>query len=479
MNKSRLKFYKLKIQEKKIIVFGKPMLASSNQIQNSEDIMNLISKYGFEKMLNKLWGLYSVIYCDDSNIKIAQGPFSDLRNIIFYWNQEDSSWLITDSLNLLNQNVNDNLEINRDAIYWFLNYGYVNGSQTLVKNVYKVSPPEMCILKKDGTFITKKILYATTVTKNKSITYKELINCAICNLDNTNFAVTVSSGFDSNFLLYSLKNKFNDAQIKSITIGGRKGRNEIPVVNEICNCYDNVDLYSSIIDNNLFNEFPKMIYLLEGVVFERGCFLQYELLKIADNLGVQCIIGGEGADQIMRNTFSLNSYYNQENENIKNFWHDFPQEVLKNVIIKKSGMFMTSYGIDCEYPYLSYAFFEYYSNNQSFEKEHHKTEIQKLLPSNISKLLKKLGGSTNLEFLFDDCYTYERILDIVNKSKYVSVKKANLKDYKGIDDDFEYVLKILYLMIFEIIYCTNEKNVKISDIKSLNYYLELINNGLS
>lgn len=477
--KNRFKCYKLKIGENKdiVFIFGRVYLFENDKLLSEKELLKLITNKGFDNTIRMLWGQFSLIYCDVDSIRIVQSPIADLRDLWFYWSINDECWCISDSLRYLINESKEIFDVNQKAVEDFINFGFVFNHHTLLNKVYKAASPYVYILKENGIFNYSLVDYCL---KKESVntSYLQLLNNSIV-LDDVKSAITLSSGFDSNFLLYFLSKKFINGNVYAMSVGGIKGRNETPIVEEICNYYNNVTLYTSVINSEIFHDFPKIVYLLEGSVFERGCFLQYELSKVAKSNRIKAIIGGEGADQIMRNSFSLGKVFRNNFDDLINYWHDFPQDVLRNIVIKKSGMMMTGNNIDCIYPYLSSDFYFYYSNN-SFEKEHHKEIIQKYLPIEVSTKLKKFGGSTNLELLFDKEITYERIHRIASKTPYNNIKRLKIKNYKGIDDDFEYDLKIIYILIFKLIFCSGETIPNsLDDLRDINYYLELIENELS
>lgn len=476
---NRFKCYKIKPDEHNdnVFVIGNPRFFNNNKTINDKELKNAIKKDGFEQTIKQLWGQFSIICCSSDCIKIAESPTGDLRDVLFYWSQKDTSWYISDSIRYLINSTKETFCINQKSVEDFINFGYVLNENTLVKNVYKAASPNIYILKPNGTYTCRKADYNFELLPYSN-NYLQMLVDSISHINNKS-AVTLSSGYDSNLILFSLINRYPNEIIYAMSVGGKIGRNETPTVEKICKRYNNVTLYTSVIDNNLFIDFPKIIYLLEGSMFERGCFLQYELSKIARINGVETIIGGEGADQIMRNTFSLEKVFCEDFTSLQNYWHDYPQDVLRNIVVKKSGMIMTGSDIDCVYPYLSPFFYSYYAN-KSIEKEHHKKEIQNILPVEITAELKKYGGSTNLELLFSNKISYDRIHKLVEKTPYAKIKRKSIKNYTGIDDGFEYNLKIIYVLIFEKIFCSNNNIINsLDEVKDLTYYLEMLENELS
>lgn len=484
MSNNRFKIISIDFVKKNIqgqlYVFGTPFLMTENRVANTEDIHNLIEQKGLESAVSKLSGMFSIVYFEKNGWpKLIQGPFSDLRDILFFWNEKEKEWLITDSLVLLKNRCKNELTLNEKSICDFLNFGYVLGNNTLIENIYKLTPVNSITLKDDGVFVCVKNNYSISYKDIHERSYIDFVGSLLPLSLLDNFAITLSSGFDSNALLYSLLNRFNN--VRALTVGGAQGRNEIPMVESICEEYSKVTLHSSVLNDSALDNFPTIVYRLEGTMFERGCFLQYELSKMAKKIGVGLILGGDGADQAMSASLDLQyEFIGEFDAPLNNFWHQYPQEVLRNIVVKKSGMLMTNMGIECYYPFLNLNFVSFYKNVGFAGKEYHKNKISECLPVKITNKLKKLGGSTNLSFIFEGKYSYDYLNSLLMASRYNNFNIICLKNYVGLDDEFELVLKKLYLAIFEQIFCKGlninfDENVP----EKLEYFLERIKNEIS
>lgn len=110
-------------------------------------------------------------------------------------------------------------------------------------------------------------------------------------------ALTLGSEYDSNFILFSLR-KLTLNKIEAISVGGIK-INEIPQTKLIVDTYKNIVHNTKIIDRTAIDSFPDIVWRIEGYVFERGLFLQYELGKILNEININTVFLGECADQLL------------------------------------------------------------------------------------------------------------------------------------------------------------------------------------
>ena len=101
----------------------------------------------------------------------------------------------------------------------------------------------------------------------------------------------LSNGYDSNLILHTIRS-FINRRIHAFTIGGKKGRNEIPFVSNNLRSYNNIVHHTGIVDECIFEYFPDIVWRLDGTLYEGGVFLQYALSKLAREKGAYCMICG-------------------------------------------------------------------------------------------------------------------------------------------------------------------------------------------
>ena len=159
--------------------------------------------------------------------------------------------------------------------------GFIPNEKTLIEKIYKVVPGCKNICRIDYDEIILKVSN-TIYTKESNFCEKKYKDMLLVNIEkkicNNKIGFAISSGFDSNLLISLYNNKYKKIN-NFFIIGGAKGINEIPTVKEIISIYKYDKFYSSFVDKNTFKEYSKIVYMYEGLFYERGIFLQYELYK--------------------------------------------------------------------------------------------------------------------------------------------------------------------------------------------------------
>ena len=216
--------------------------------------------------------------------------------------------------------------------------------------------------------------------------------------------MTISSGYDSNLLVSLISNKLRE-ETKYYCVGGSKGVDETITARKILEEYNNNNLVVSYVNDNTFSSFPEIVYLYEGLFYERGIFLQYELYKMLENKK-QNIILGEGADQIMHQYYKqLHNIKDEIKKKKYSLYENCPYEMLIYLVLKKSSIILGKTKNNLIYPYLSKQFINYIDNFRDkfgLDKKLHKQIVNKTVLANINPYLKKIGGATEQIALFKD-----------------------------------------------------------------------------
>lgn len=285
--------------------------------------------------------------------------------------------------------------------------------------------------------------------------------------ENKKIGFTISAGFDSNLLIW-LYNKADSKEKVYFCIGGQKGVNEIPVAKKILKNYNVRNFNYSLVNNQTLNDYPKIVFLYEGLFYERGIFLQYELYKLCYKENLNLILG-EGADQILhcsaKKKHNITKLITKEKFSL---YKNCPLELLRYVVLKKSSLLLSRTNNNLIYPYL-YKKFRVYNYNLGFyfgyDKKKHKKVVIDEISQDIKTELNKIGGATEQKALYKDEVTYNKIKEIVFHSKFSKIKCEH--NTTELSSDSDYLLKILYLIIFENIFINNN-NYDYNYIKTIH-----------
>lgn len=423
---------------------------------DAEGVIDLYNKYGKDTD-TVLDGIYTAIVLDyDKKRAYVFQDFFGSNQAIFYYNDNGRVY-ITNSLRAIVTGVKKDWQMNMAAVKQFILRGYSANSDTLIKGICKMpGKANLEITKKPKLLKHKKL---DNVKEEISIEkYDDVVSRNTRAVWHEGMATTISSGYDSNYIMHNLQ-KLSDKRIDAFCIGGTIGTDEIPDAEKICAYYGNVDLHTRRVNGSSFDKLPEIVYAMEGCMYERGIFLQYELADLVSSHGVKHIMLGESADQVLN--FEMYHPFHQAKAIFDYTMKKLPARIFKGlrfrpyrtvydmatyIVTKKNGIMMNYFGVNPEYPYMRKEYMKTCENAVKIgekKKEFHKKAINAILPEGVTSVIHKMPGSTELKDLFIGEITYEDILEICKKSPYY--KKAKFDDCFYEIDNY---LKITYLEVF-------------------------------
>lgn len=389
---------------------------------------------------------------DNRCLEIASDYFGTALPI--YFGTENDKLYISDSLIGLKHVLKQKFQLNVDMLPYFFYNGFLPGKHTLIKGVYKLPPKKKIVVKNSSITIDEYLPeFSDLCYDNYSLEkiYDEVMTDSLIeSIPSSNiYNVALSSGFDSNFLLYLLRKLKPDVNICCYSVGGSVGVDETDIAAIISNQYNNTSFNKAIVTPDTLNHLDDIVYRLEGSVYERGIFLQYELAKMLHENGCKHIICGECADQV----FHIKTYEPVSDKTFLFGYSDTPYEMASYVVLKKSALMLNSFGIKGVYPYLNNSVVKlgYMSRKENGNsKEFHKLQCKRLLPESIYNNLQKIGGSTELLPLMDENINYE---ELCKKCKYYNPDFRYTQKYSKKEAVMDYYLTLQYIESFERQFC--------------------------
>ena len=455
-----------------------------------ENIYNLYKVYG-ERIYRYLDGVYSLIIIDYKMQKlfVFQDYFGSNQNIYYY--KDDNKIYLTNELKQIILQHEQDWKINKNTVKQFLKKGFVIGKETLVKDINKI--PSKKYLQADLKNMSIRLKkYHYKEYRDKRVidkkTYNNIFENICLSTVPTEAVITISSGYDTNYLLYTLRKNISK-HIRAFCIGGEIGRNEVPDAKKICEEYENVIFNYKMVNDVSLYKYPEIVFALEGAIYESGVFLQYELARLLKENNVHEIMLGECADQVLnyelyhkRNLIINKIEYNIKKiikkalESIDYKPYKDPYEMASYKILKKNGILMNYMGVDTQYPYLRREFIKVAKKvvkKGDNDKEYHKKVIKDILPSNVTEILKKLGGATELKTLFVGNIEFDDLKRISKGSEFYSDKKFDDKYY-----EIDYYMKIIYIELFKKIFLKDRGKYLKQEIKDydITYFFPNIEN---
>lgn len=319
--------------------------------------------------------------------------------------------------------------MDEEAAARFVDHGVVTGRRTLLQGVEKLAPfcalmvgkePVQCHL----AYQIQRLSPAQAKGQWEKVLKENILSCAG---DGEELYIPLSSGYDSNYVLYAL-HEGTKKPITAFTLGADKGVNEIRVVEKNIECYERASLVGGRIGQEGLAWIQDMVWQLDGAVYEVGVFLQYQLARLMEEKGAAFAICGEGADQAMHQDLGLNLEVQLDETGIP--VNREPYIYGSYIVLKKSALLLNSFGVEGMYPYLGLDLLTLCRALTSVNrrgKKYHKRVCQRSFPRPVLRRMSKVGGSTSLQALFRDGKEIEDFFALVESHPRFGMYEEKLR----------------------------------------------------
>lgn len=348
------------------------------------------------------------------------------------------------------------ISLNRAMLPHFMYNGFIYGKHTLAQGVYKLAPGTKTIFDRAKVSEEKlEITYAKEQSDDLKARYKQILEDAIKKASDGQvdkcgqLHLAISAGYDSNSILYFARKHHPEVPVNCYSVGGCKGVDETGIAEKIVATYDNARITKAYVTPSTREKLDHIVECLEGSVYERGIFLQYELANMLKSHNCNSLICGECADQVFNKNF-----YEPLPEN--NFLFDYehhPKQMGAYVVKKKNELMLNAYGVDVYYPFLDDELMNlaYYMRQlNGTKKVFHIETCKELLPQHVFALLEKQGGSTTMDALFEEGYD---VVGNMKKSPYYEADYHITQKYPREEAERDYYLTLAYVESFQKIFC--------------------------
>lgn len=416
-------------------------------------------------------GLYTMVLFDKSDkaVYMFADPFGYIVPLYYFYS--DDCFVCSVSLRELLCDIKTEIYMNTNALPEFLYSGFICGKETLLQDVYKLPVLHWAIYSSGKIDLHS---YSPSWYKaEEAESYEDLFVRAVlrCVHQVNSADITLSGGYDSNFILYALKRC--GISVNAYTGGGIVGVDESTIAAQICALYQDTVLHITKVTSDTLQWYPHIVLQNEGALYERGIFMHYLLARQLGRDGVQCIISGDGADQVLSMNFAFTeTEYQNVGKVPHNPWETNPFEMLSYIALKKTGCFLHQYAIKPQFPYLDRDFINHaiaVKNINGTNKDYHKAQLRNIISPQVYRLLNRNGGSTNLKPLFDGQESFEKYKRLVQASSFFSVLPLQPNRYGYEENEYDTVLKLLYVMIFEKLFVDKKyRNAAVEDLLDIS-----------
>ncbi len=346
---------------------------------NSDTEVLLIGYYEYkEKILNYLKGMFTfAIYNKkDNSLFIARDNFG-IKPLYYYY--DNDVFMFSSEIKAFNNNPNYILELNKDLLPSYLQFGYSEIKNTFFKNVYKLKPGSYLIYKNNNF---KEYKYYKIKFKNEKCNYNKLEKNIISsikyhNTNDKNCYSFLSSGVDSSLITCVLKPK------NTFTIGYKENKyNELNYAKNLTNKLNINNKYKIINKDEYLESVNKIMYYMDEPLADPASISLFFCFMLS-SLYTKIILSGEGADEFFAgyNTYSQIKYRNKY-KIIPKFIRKLISCTFNNIKDKKYFSFLVRNGKEIED--------EYIGVNRIFNEKEVKKLIKFESNFNYQKYIKEL-----------------------------------------------------------------------------------------
>ncbi len=417
-----------------------------------ESVRALYQQGGVARV-SELDGVFTIFIFDENRQKACVLQDDQGAGLPVYYVRSDNAFVFGTSLKRVVKYADISRELNLGAARALISAGVVIPSEeTLVEGVRKLLPQQYLAID-TATFAvdahrrpvdSRRVSLAHAANDLLPSVSDSVLRISE-RLKSQNRVLTLSSGYDSNLILHTLR---DFRRLTAVTIGGRE-ISEIGsaqrIVKHYCQRNRGIRHVAKTVSPDLLDAVPDIVWRLEGYVSEIGIFLQYELARALCTVGTESVILGEAADQVLSHRSPnalkpLISIADKIRRGIRPPWRrqaggrrKSPLEAIRSLgfaalissvrkeyrqyrsapsyylssfdyIIKKNQLMLNSFGIQGLYPFLNRRtrLAADALRMVNVKKAYYRMQVSRLLDPQVSRLLAKNGGSTDVAYLFED-----------------------------------------------------------------------------
>tara|TARA_B100001057_G_scaffold498530_1_gene605803 strand:+ start:1013 stop:2851 length:1839 start_codon:yes stop_codon:yes gene_type:complete len=312
-----------------------------NIISNSDTLVLIehISKYGLEKTLNEINGMFAIALFDIKlqKIYLARDRFG--KKPLYYEIVEDTLFFSSEIKSILK--VKKQKNINKKMLINYFHFGYSTGNQTFYEGINQVGP---------GKFLERDIKKETTKIKqywnffNNGGYSKSREKLNINKIENLLFesiklrlrsdvstGIFLSGGVDSG-VITALASKVTQKKLNTYTvIFDNKKYSEREDALEVAKKYNTNHTEIKLSSDNMISLFPKIYEIFDEPTADPSIFPSLAISSEASNY-CKVILNGEGADEIFGGYRRLLSLKYEDNFNF--ILKLLPKKILENFFNK-------------------------------------------------------------------------------------------------------------------------------------------------
>ena len=476
------------------------IFCDDNKINDCEKILQLYKDYGVN-VTEHIHGNYIIIFKNHTENTLTVVHDFVTSPYALYYTEDSENIYISTSIKTIYTYCKAPRSLNEDVVDDFLANRFINSNETLISGLYKLCYSQALVVS-SGKYLIEHVKYPSidiTEEQAKSIFNEVLVQSVKrCSIDADSLNVPISPEYDSNYILYALREITSDP-INAFSLIDNQNTELLH-----SQSYNDITVFESIIDSNCLQNLPDIVWRIEGAINDEDLFSQYALATTLSDKGINMFICPDCAEQIFNKRFHAKEdrlkRLGIHGINYSDTLHPFETATLS--ILKKSGIMANSFGIDTSYPFADDRVIniaDAVKELNGFEKEYFKQNCKEHFNKEVYDIINyEKAYKLNYFSLFTDETQLKSFFKLVEKSKWHSKTDKNLftrlywklrcaaikrLSYKDNDEITEKQLydelkmnryqNLLYLLVFEKLFISGQFdnhfaesgiNVKLKDL---------------
>lgn len=417
--------------------------------------------------LDRLDGLFTLVFFHKQKHELY--IFQDYMSSILplYYTVKDNRFYFSTSLKYILHNINISRTINTNVISCLLKNFCIMNNETLLCGVYKLEPKQYLQIHDSHIYVHTLSQKPEKIDNPNAQLLKQIIEKYIKNqcqdVEKSSLNMALSGGYDSNLLLHGATDTVN--HVNAYSIGASYGTTELSRVSNIVENNKEISWFSHVITDSDYEYIPDMVFRLEGAVHENGVPLQYFLAKLAQTNKVHNLLCGESADETMFINYHDDSLkYSMRDLSLNRIsFKDNPFYSTNLVVLKKSSIFLNSFGITPLYPYKTKLFISFANaikEQNANNKILYKHMCEQILPQKVLCYLSSCGGATDPRAILSKNQVEKAVYDLKSNDcltffNWATMSKQDILSAYDTNDGFEIISDILsgiFLLTFKKIF---------------------------
>ncbi len=267
-----------------------------NSDSDTETLLRAYAKHN-KDTFEFIRGMFAVSFFEPASCKIILSVDRFGIKPLYYLNNDD--WFAWSSESKVFKHLNGfSFDVNEESLFEYGVFRVVSGSETLIKNVYKLKPAEIVEYDVAGDLIANSGHHTHTNLVQGDL--EELVNHSISEhvLSDVPIGLQLSGGVDSSLICALAKKVLTQKEVHSFSVGLENSNwNEFKYSREVSNLLGTTH-HELVFDQDYFcKNYPIATYFLdEPIVYPNTVPMM--LLSNTASRYVKVLLSGEGADEL-------------------------------------------------------------------------------------------------------------------------------------------------------------------------------------